>query len=72
MAVLSQLSRLTRATAFIPNFSSKALLSSTMADITLYTFTTPNGVKIPIVLEELDLSYKQVEIGLHKNEQKQE
>lgn len=43
-----------------------------MADITLYTFTTPNGVKIPIVLEELDLPYKQVEIGLHKNEQKQE
>jgi glutathione S-transferase len=72
MAVLSQLSRLTRATAFIPNFSSKALLFSTMADITLYTFTTPNGVKIPIVLEELDLPYKQVEIGLHKNEQKQD
>ena len=72
MAVLSQLSRLTRVTAFIPSFSSKALLFSTMADITLYTFITPNGVKIPIVLEELDLPYKQIEVSLQKNEQKQE
>lgn len=27
-------------------------------DITLYTAATPNGIKIPIVLEELGLEYK--------------
>jgi glutathione S-transferase len=43
-----------------------------MADITLYTFTTPNGVKIPITLEELGLPYKTVKIDLVKNEQKEE
>ena len=43
-----------------------------MADITLYTFTTPNGVKIPITLEELGLPYKKVEINILKNEQKEE
>jgi glutathione S-transferase len=43
-----------------------------MADITLYTFKTPNGVKISITLEELGLPYKAVEIDLLKNEQKQE
>jgi glutathione S-transferase len=43
-----------------------------MADITLYTFGTPNGFKISIMLEELGLPYKVVEINLIKKEQKEE
>lgn len=27
-------------------------------DITLYTASTPNGIKVPILLEELGLEYK--------------
>lgn len=30
----------------------------TKTDITLYTAATPNGIKIPILLEELGLEYK--------------
>jgi len=43
-----------------------------MADITLYTFGTPNGFKISIMLEELGLPYKVVEINLIKKEQKED
>jgi len=41
-------------------------------DITLYTFGTPNGQKISVVLEELHLPYKVVAVDITKNEQKQE
>lgn len=30
----------------------------TKTDITLYTASTPNGIKVPILLEELGLEYK--------------
>ena len=43
-----------------------------MADITLYTFSTPNGTKASITLEELCLPYKTVVVNIAKNEQKQE
>lgn len=43
-----------------------------MADITLYTFETPNGFKASITLEELGLPYKAVEIDILKKEQKEE
>ena len=66
---MSQLSRLDLTT--ISNFSSKVLFS-TMADITLYTFETPNGFKASITLEELGLPYKAVEIDILKKEQKEE
>lgn len=38
--------------------------------ITLYTFATPNGVKISIALELLKLQYKAVNIDIMKGEQK--
>ncbi|MDB5433160.1 MAG: glutathione S-transferase [Caulobacter sp.] len=37
--------------------------------ITLYTWTTPNGRKIPIMLEELDLAYEVRPINIGQNEQ---
>ncbi|CAG8549579.1 5507_t:CDS:2 [Funneliformis caledonium] len=39
-------------------------------DITLHTFTTPNGVKISIALEELGLPYKVNFISFEKGEHK--
>jgi GST-like protein len=38
--------------------------------ITLYTWRTPNGRKIPIALEELGLTYELVPVDLTKNDQK--
>lgn len=38
--------------------------------LTLYTFSTPNGVKISIALELLKLQYKAVNIDIMKGEQK--
>lgn len=37
--------------------------------ITLYTWKTPNGRKVPILLEELGLPYKAVPVNLGKDEQ---
>ncbi|KAI1753605.1 glutathione S-transferase [Xylaria castorea] len=48
--------------------------SSTMAtptDIHLYTAQTPNGIKITILLEELNLQYKTTTIEFSKNTQKE-
>lgn len=39
--------------------------------ITLYTAATPNGMKISILLEELNLKYKVRTIDFEKNEQKE-
>ncbi|PTB40233.1 hypothetical protein M441DRAFT_28093 [Trichoderma asperellum CBS 433.97] len=39
-------------------------------DITLYTALTPNGIKVPILLEELELEYKLYHVKLRENEQK--
>ncbi|KAJ6788417.1 hypothetical protein PWT90_04698 [Aphanocladium album] len=44
---------------------------ATKTDITLYTAATPNGIKIPIALEELGLQYKLHHIQIMENEQKQ-
>jgi len=41
-------------------------------DITLYTFRTPNGVKISIALEELGLPYKVHKINITENVQKED
>ena len=38
--------------------------------ITLYTWTTPNGYKVPILLEELGLAYEIVPVNLGAKEQK--
>ncbi|KAH8889161.1 glutathione S-transferase [Thozetella sp. PMI_491] len=40
-------------------------------DITLYTASTPNGIKVPILLEELGIDYKLYHIQIRENEQKQ-
>src|SRR5689334_21602547 len=37
--------------------------------ITLYTWTTPNGRKVPILLEELELTYEVRPINIGKGEQ---
>ena len=37
--------------------------------IDLYTWSTPNGRKISILLEELKLNYKVIPINIMKNEQ---
>ena len=42
-----------------------------MADIELYTATTPNGRKVSIALEELGLAYTVRSINLRKLEQKE-
>ncbi|KAL4745149.1 hypothetical protein BDW72DRAFT_198911 [Aspergillus terricola var. indicus] len=41
-------------------------------DITLYTDNTPNGHKIPIILEELGLPYKLEQLSIQTGEQKKE
>lgn len=38
-------------------------------DIVLYTASTPNGVKVPILLEELGLEYKVRLTSVHKGDQ---
>ncbi len=38
--------------------------------LTLYTWTTPNGYKVPILLEELGLSYEIVPVNIGAGEQK--
>jgi len=42
-----------------------------MADIKLYTWLTPNGIKVSIALEELSLSYETIPIDISTNAQKQ-
>ena len=37
--------------------------------IDLYTWSTPNGRKISILLEELEVNYKVIPINIMKNEQ---
>ena len=37
--------------------------------IDLYTWPTPNGRKISILLEELQIPYKVIPINIEKNEQ---
>jgi glutathione S-transferase len=39
-------------------------------DLTYYTYTTPNGLKPAIVLEELGLKYKCEAISIMQNTQK--
>ncbi|KAL4904022.1 hypothetical protein BDW74DRAFT_31539 [Aspergillus multicolor] len=41
-------------------------------DITLYTDNTPNGHKIPIILEELGLPYELKQVNLQSGQQKEE
>lgn len=41
-------------------------------DITLYTASTPNGIKVSILLEELGLEYKVHPIDMSANEQKED
>lgn len=38
--------------------------------IELYTANTPNGIKVPIALEELGLAYRLIKLNLAANEQK--
>ena len=45
------------------------LLSMKQPTIHLYTWTTPNGYKIPILLEELGWKYKLIPINIGKGEQ---
>ncbi|KAJ5773936.1 hypothetical protein N7457_008832 [Penicillium paradoxum] len=42
------------------------------SDITLYTWATPNGIKVSITLEELGLPYKTEAIDISTNRQKEE
>ncbi|KAJ5103627.1 hypothetical protein N7532_004156 [Penicillium argentinense] len=42
------------------------------SDITLYSWSTPNGIKASITLEELGLSYKTVPINIGTNIQKED
>ena len=48
------------------------LKMATRPDIHLYTTQTPNGIKISITLEELDLPYKVTKIDISKNTQKEQ
>ncbi|KAL2840045.1 glutathione S-transferase [Aspergillus pseudoustus] len=42
-----------------------------MGDITLYTCSTPNGIKVSIALEELSLAYRVVPIDISSGAQKE-
>jgi len=45
--------------------------NKTPTDIHLYTAQTPNGIKVSMLLEELNLEYKVTELSFSKNEQKE-
>lgn len=47
-------------------------MSTPDTDITLYTWGTPNGQKVSIVLEELGLKYQVEPIDISKNVQKED
>ncbi|KAK5685171.1 Glutathione S-transferase 2 [Elasticomyces elasticus] len=47
-------------------------MSSEKPEIHLYTTQTPNGIKISITLEELDLKYEWTKIDISKNTQKEQ
>ena len=40
--------------------------------IDLYTWSTPNGRKISILLEELEVSYKVIPVDINKDEHKKD
>ncbi|KAL6694464.1 glutathione S-transferase [Trichoderma pleuroticola] len=44
---------------------------ATKTNITLYTASTPNGIKVPILLQELGLDYKLYRVKLREKEQKE-
>ena len=39
--------------------------------IKVYAFSTPNSIRVPIALEELDLAYELMPVNVRKGEQKQ-
>lgn len=45
--------------------------SSDTPDITLYTWLTPNGIKVSIALEELSLPYQTIAVDISTNAQKE-
>lgn len=45
-------------------------MSANPSDITLYTWLTPNGIKVSIALEELAIPYRSVGIDISTNAQK--
>lgn len=47
-------------------------MSAPETDITLYTYGTPNGRKVSIVLEELGLKYKVHVVDIAKGVQKED
>lgn len=51
---------------------SSTIAPSTMSNITLYTWPTPNGIKASITLEELGIPYKAEGIDISTNAQKEE
>ena len=68
---LSQLSTTFRPTTpAIPRFYTTT--TTTMSNITLYTWPTPNGIKASIALEELGLPYKVEGLDISTNVQKEE
>jgi hypothetical protein len=67
---LAQLSRhLSTAAAAAPPSSTAKMGRPT--DITLYTDATPNGIKVSILLAELDLDYKLERVDITTNAQKE-
>lgn len=50
----------------------RASYSTMSSDLTLYSWTTPNGIKASITLEELGLPYKTEPIDISTNIQKEE
>ena len=69
------MNKLTRGlTSTLPRLQQQAQHLTTMSsrpDITLYTDSTPNGIKISIGLEELGLPYKTEHINISTNKQKE-
>ena len=39
--------------------------------IKVYAFSTPNSVRVPVAIEELDLAYELMPVNVRKGEQKQ-
>ncbi|KAJ5211638.1 uncharacterized protein N7498_003284 [Penicillium cinerascens] len=56
----------------LSRLSSTSAAFSTMSNITLYTWPTPNGIKASITLEELGLPYKAEGIDISTNVQKED
>ena len=69
--MLRKLSQLTKQFSSSQTSNMAVVFNENTPDITLYTAQTPNGVKVSITLEELNLPFKTHPVNIQSNTQKE-